>query len=457
MYNAQWQLAEPQATDRFSAPFAPRHVTPWAAQETPIFQQVSSWMLFWPLLTLIARQVVYFSGPGRTAEAYQNGAAMGDAGGSHYYVYVNLLFMLGFVVTGYRQVWQTTKKNPFILAILSLAVCSALWSAEPVVTLEMCVQVGLCTLFGCYLSSRFTTEHLMKLLIFMGLVAALLSILFAVALPSYGIFQGYAGGAWEGICKHKNALGISMAFLLTPAFFSTSYSRTTRTLYGGLILFLIYKSQSRGAWADTGGMMLFVAWLALLRKLRARELILIVVLTVTITTTTVALGLHFWPMIAASMGKDPSMTGRTQIYYEVWQSILKKPLLGYGFGGFWYAGSPEAQRIGLALSWPSIGYSESGLLEVALQIGFVGIGLLFAMIGKAVLQGIRIFQSNHYTPRIGWFLTILFLVALTNIDAGWFMTSDTLDWVLVVVSCVGLNEAIHDAQSTALQPTPAEA
>ena len=84
----------------------------------------------------------------------------------------------------------------------------------------MCVEVGLCTLFACYLSARYTTERFMQLLIFMGVIAALLSIFFALALPSYGIFQGYAGGAWQGICKHKNALGVSMAFLLTPIFFT---------------------------------------------------------------------------------------------------------------------------------------------------------------------------------------------------------------------------------------------
>jgi exopolysaccharide production protein ExoQ len=417
--------------------------------DRPISQEVLSWLLFWPLLTLIARQAVYFAGPSRTAEAYQHGAAMAGGRGSHDYLYVNLMFLLGFVLAGHRQVWNTLKGNTLIPAMLTLAVCSALWSASPIITLQMTIQVGLCTLFACYLSARYTTERLMQLLIFMGVASALLSIFFALALPAYGIFQGYDGGAWEGISNHKNSLGISMAFLLSPIFFTNSYGRGRKLIYGALLLFLIYKSQSRGAWFDTAGIILFVAWLGLIRRVRDRELTLLILMTITISAAIATIGIHFWPMLAASMGKDASMTGRTGIYVEVWRSILKHPILGYGFGAFWVAGNPESQRIAMATGWPNIGYSENGILEIALQVGFFGVGLVVLMIARAVVQGLRLLRSPQYSPQIGWFLTVLFLAALTNIDAGWFMTSDALDWVLILVSCIGLNEATRHSRSAA--------
>jgi exopolysaccharide production protein ExoQ len=406
----------------------------------PVSQEVLSWLLFWPLLTLIARQAVYFSGPARTAEAFQNGAAMAGARGAHYYLYVDLLSLLGFVLAGYRQVWTVLRRNLLVPGILSLAVCSALWSPSPTITLQMCIEVGLCTLFACYLSARYTTDRLMQLLIFMGVIAALLNVLFALALPRYGIFQGYAGGAWQGICSHKNTLGISMAFLLTPVFFTDAYDRNRKAAYSVLLLFLIYKSQSRGAWFDTAGMLLFVAGLILLRRIRARELAPLVLVATTAVATAVVLAIHFWPLLATHMGKSSSMSGRTEIYAEVLRSIMKHPVLGYGFGAFWYPGNPEFQRISLALRWPNVGYAENGILELALQTGLLGVGLVVAMIGRAGIQGIRLLRSPQYTPRVGWFLTVLFLAALTNIDAGWFMTSDTLDWVLILVSCIGMNE-----------------
>jgi O-antigen ligase len=386
---------------------------------------------------------VYFSGPARAAEAYQYGAAMGGEGGSHYDLYVILLFLLGFVVAGGRQVLAVLRNNLVIPAMLTLAVCSALWSPAPKITLQMCIHMGLSTLFACYLSARYTAERLMQLLIFMGLCSALLCVLFSLALPTYGVFQGYAGGAWRGawlgICDHKNTLGVSMAFLLTPVFFTSSYGRGRKLLYSALLLFLIGMSQSRGAWIDTAGMLVFVAWLSTIRRVRARELAPILLVTAAVSLAAIALGVYFWPLLATHMGKDASMSGRTTIYTEVWRSIMKRPTLGYGFGAFWYSGNIESQRIALAVRWPNIGYSENGFLEVALQIGFIGVGLIFAMMARAAYQGIRLLRSPRYVPRIGWFLTILVLVLLTNVDAGWFMTLNTLDWVLLLIACIGMN------------------
>lgn len=406
----------------------------------PVSQQVLTWLLFWPLLSLIARRAVYFDGPARSAVTLQVGSATG--GGSHAALYVNLLFLFGFVLVGYREVWAVLKKNPLILAMLVLAVCSVLWTVSTTITVNSCIEVGLCTLFACYLSARLTAERLMSLLIFIGSIAAVLSILFALFLPAYGIAGG-ANGEWLGICSQKNELGVSMAFLLTPVFFTSSYGRGRKLIYSALLLFLIYKSQSRGAWCDTAGMLLFVGWLSLIRRLRARELAPLLLIAATIVAATLALGLHYWPLIATSMGKDPSMTGRGPIYLEVWRSIIKRPVLGYGFGAFWYGGNPEVKRIGIAIHWTGIGYAESGILELALQIGFLGVGLVVVMIGKAAVRGIRLLRTPQYSPRVGWFVTVLFLAALTNIDAGWFMTVDTLDWVLILISCIALNQEAH--------------
>ncbi len=437
-YNSQWKLAEARGPRGIPGPISFRLRKIDNPAVSPIWQDLLTWLLFWPVLTLIARQTVYFSGPARSTASYQNGAAMAGPRGSHEYLYVHLLFLLGFVLVGHRQIWTALKRNWLIPAMLTLAVVSVLWSASPLISFQIWIQVGLCTLFSCYLSARYDTERLMQFLIFMGTIAALLSILFAVAIPSYGHFQGYAPDAWQGIANHKNSLGVSMAYLLTPIFFTNAYSRGRKLAYSAMLLVIIYKTRSVGAICDTAGILLFVASIGLIRRLRARELRLFVILGTTTGLAALALAVHFWPILAAMMGKDPSMTGRAPIYAEVWRSLMKHPILGYGFGGFWSSDNPESQRIRLALAWPNIGYSENGILELAIQIGFLGVGLVVAMMVKAVVQGIRLLRSTDYSPRVGWFLTILILAALTNIDAGWLLTCDTLDWVLILIACIGL-------------------
>jgi exopolysaccharide production protein ExoQ len=450
IYPTKWQLAQAHGSSAVSAPSAfPFRETRQAAA-APVSKQILTYLLLWTMLSLIARHPVYVSGPAKSASMFQNGYAMGLTRGSHMWLYLHLLLFFAFVLADYRGVWSVVKKNLAIPAMLILAVISAKWSASLQITLQMSIEVSLCTLFACYLSVRYTTERFMELVMFLGVVSGLLSILFVVALPEYGLFQGYGGDAWQGICDHKNTLGISSAFLLTPAFFTDSYSRWRKIAYGALQLFLVFMSQSRGAWGYTIGLLLFIGWMHLIRRITDRELtLLVIVSSIAVISLAVSL-IYFWPSVATLLGKDSSMTGRTQIYYEVWQTILKRPLFGYGFGGFWFPGSLESQRIGIAIGWPGIGYAENGILELCLQIGFVGMAIVFWLMGRAFIQGLRLLRSPQYSPRVGWFLTILVLAALTNIDAGWFMTSDTLDWVLILVACIWMNEEAKLLKTAAL-------
>jgi exopolysaccharide production protein ExoQ len=407
--------------------------------ERPISHEILTWLLLWSLLCLLARQWVYVSGPARTAISYQAGYAGGLEHGARSWLYLQIFLFFAFVVSGYQQVLDVARKNLAIPAMLVLAVLSARWSASAQITLQVDIQLGLCTLFACYLSARYSAERFMQLLIFLGIVSGLLDIVFALALPDYGIFQGYGGNAWQGITNHKNTLGLAGAYLLSPVFFTTSYGFWRRMSYGALQLFLIVMSQSRGAWGYTLGMLLFIGWIYVIRRVKGRELTLMIAVSSFVVLAVGVSAVYFWPQLALLLGKDASMTGRTQIYHEVWLTILKRPWLGYGFGGFWFPGSLESQRISIALSWPGIGYAENGVLELALQVGFVGVAIVGVFMLRAFIQGLRLLRSPFYSPRVGWFLTILAIAFLSNIDAGWLLSSDTLDWPLIVVACVGLN------------------
>lgn len=393
-------------------------------------------LLFWPLLTLIARQTVYFSGPAKDSYAILYGANRG----SHIFLYLNYAILGAFAAVGWPGIWIRLKQNLFLSALLLVSLSSVLWTSSIKITVQMFIEISLCTFFACYLSIRLSTRQLMRILMVIGTIAAFLSILFAIALPSYGIFAGYGTSAWQGICTHKNTLGVSSAYLLLPAFFAMDVSRWARCAYGSLMVFLILMSQSRGAWAYTLAIFIFVAWLHLYRRLRRSDSLLLVVLTGAIFAGLVAILAFYFPVLAAMVGKDPTMSGRFKIYEQVWLAIAKRPIQGYGLGGFWFPGSLESQRLGLAIGWKNIGYSENGFLELALQIGFLGVALLLGMLTTALVRAIKLLRSPFYTPRVGWFLTIIVLALLTNIDAGWFLTSDTLDWVLIVIACIGLNQ-----------------
>jgi O-antigen ligase len=110
----------------------------------------------------------------------------------------------------------------------------------------------------------------------------------------------------------------------------------------------------------------------------------------------------------------------------------------------------------LQIGWTSIGYAENGILEMALQLGIVGLALIFIPIVRAIRQGIRLLQPWSYNPRVGWFCAILFLELVTNIEAGWPLAPTSLSWTLTIIAVVGLaNEYRNRASAGAWPSSPA--
>jgi exopolysaccharide production protein ExoQ len=422
-----------------------------APREPAVWKQTITWLLFWPLLCLIAQQAPLLSGPARTEAFYTQGAAAGDTSDYHLSLYILVSMQLVFFLSNAQKIIRQVRQNPVVLIQLVLVYASTIWSGNPGNTLRMGTELLLQTLFVTYLCVRFSTQRLMKLLVFMGTASALLSALFALALPSYGIFAGYGGGAWQGICAHKNTLGYSMAFLLTPVFFIDGMKRSRKIMYSILILFVIGMSQCRGAQLCTPAMLLFVAALRFHRRLKWRESVLFTILGLLGAGIVLAAFASSFGAIASVLGKDPSMSGRTDIFRLVWQAIQERPILGYGYGGFWST-APQAERIGLMIGWKELGYSENGVLELGTQLGFVGVSLVVLMFAQAIRRGAKLIQPGRRNPSVEWFLTVLFLATLYNIDGGLLIAYYDLSWMFILIAYMGL--ARETLKYRAVDPLP---
>ena len=61
--------------------------------------------------------------------------------------------------------------------------------------------------------------------------------------------------------------------------------------------------------------------------------------------------------VARSVGRDPTLTGRTDIWSVVLQAVADRPVQGYGWSALWHAGTPVTERMwaqgGFACSTPT--------------------------------------------------------------------------------------------------------
>jgi exopolysaccharide production protein ExoQ len=430
----------------------------------PVYSKLSSWVLLIPLLYFFSNGNFSFTTRATDAMAAQNAYLVQTAQGIRPLVIIYYVFMLVLIFIGYRVARRGLANNPLVIVPLIWAAMTAAWSASPVLSLRGAVELGMTTFFAIYLYEAFTTESLMELWMFTGAIAAVASLALVVVMPAYGITQIGGGGEWRGIASHKNALGLSATYLLTPVLFAR-VRPWFRIVYASPLIFLAVMSKSRGAWFVCGAVLIFAGWLYLFRRLRDKERFLLTLGTVVILVVSVsAVMMNFDPLMRG-IGKDPSMTGRTDIYAAVLESIEKRPLQGYGYGAFWSGLNSESLVVAMSVHWMAIGYAENGILEAALQVGCIGVFLVFLMIGRGVRQGVRLTRTGFYNPRVGWFLTLLFLELISNIEAGAILTPSNLSWMMTIIACVGLaDEArrvraaqqVYLPQSAALESMPAQ-
>ncbi len=91
-------------------------------------------------------------------------------------------------------------RDKLLLLLVVIVVVSILWSAAPDVTLRRTVAFVGTTLFGAYLAMRYSPAELLRLLALALGIAAVLSVIVALVLPSYGVTSDSSRGvAWTGI------------------------------------------------------------------------------------------------------------------------------------------------------------------------------------------------------------------------------------------------------------------
>ena len=189
---------------------------------------------------------------------------------------------------------------------------------------------------------------------------------------------------WVGMTLQKNGLGrlciISVFFIvwdLIRKWHERNLSFVKYQIYGDVIVLLISLKLLVGpsirAMSASGTISLFLGLMFLFvllwlnkRKLRVeskmlRALIATIIIFGTIAVFTGGSNVAF---LSSSVGRDQTLTGRTEIWNGLIPDAMERFVTGYGVGGFW---------TDLASSKHRYNEAHNGYLEIILQYGFFGL------------------------------------------------------------------------------------
>jgi O-antigen ligase len=337
---------------------------------------------------------------------------------------------------------------PYIL--LSLA--SILWSQDPVVSLRKLLSFTLTCIFAFYFAVRFPVQRQLKMVYAATSFIGISSVALCLLAPQYAVDHSQHAGAWQGILAGKNSLAMIMVVGLAAALVyrpKSMLQQVARVFMMLLFAGVIHMADSSGALVVVA-----VLWasLPLLNHLAAYEKKTRALITVMLFVggAGLVIGLvEYLPLILKLLNRDPTLTGRTDIWQAVLISIFKHPLLGYGYGAFWLGLKGESANVVLAVKW-ALPNAHNGFLDIWLSLGGLGLALFGYALFKACRRIWHILLGQELKANL-WLISIVILVVTFNLDESVLISAPSMMWILLTSAFCGLEVVAHRQKSHAYQ------
>ena len=344
----------------------------------------------------------------------------------------------------YRETLLVVRRNWVLAALILFALVSSSWSARPPLVLQRGVAVLGTTLFGIALAVCLSLEEQLRLLSRLFRFIAVLSIGCVLLLPSYGISDSAENhGEWRGVFSNKNGLGVAMALSILVECQLPARSRLSKIVkYGFLLLstvLLVFSDSVTSMFALVGALLSIQIYKFAAQRLRIPLYAIALGVLLIIASSVTVLRLNAGG-ITSVLGRSSDLTGRTDIWGLVMPYIFERPVLGYGYSGFWLGITPESGAIDRVMGGV-VSYSHNGFLEVLLSLGAVGLLLALGFLWKGLRRAYSWSQRRRSSTDL-WPLAFLFFFLLYNLTECTILLQ-SLEWALCVATIVGTDAAMY--------------
>ena len=285
-----------------------------------------------------------------------------------------------------RRSVRLSRRIPVALvAMVGWTVATVLWTADPEATRRLLIDVVAFAALGFSTGAILGVDGMRRALSTVWKVLlSLCAVTLAVA-PEWAARPDVdRAPGWHGVLGHKNALGSVAALALVTFWFDARTPARRRWL--ALALVLLVGSRSSTALAIVLILVCLLVGQATLRVARPRlRWCLLTATGIAFVTGIVATFTNRLDVFASILGRDPTLSGRTQIWDAVWRAIELRPLEGQGLAGVWSNPTEPTATIWKELHFESA-HAHSGYLDLLLQLGVVGALLFVVLVGSTVAQ-----------------------------------------------------------------------
>ena len=392
-----------------------------------------------------------FAATGDTPDQYLDGSPL-----DRYFLAVLLGVALVVLFSRRQQVLALLKSHRIVILFFLYAGLSVTWSDFSDVAFKRWIKaLGDLVMVLIVLTDADPAAALKRLLKRVGFVLLPLSVLLIKYYPDLGrIYKPEPGiwlPMWTGVTTNKNFLGIitllfglGSLWRLLNARRQAEPARRWLAHLAILAIALWLFSRADSVTSLTCFMMGCIILVATHGRALVERMWVIHALVAGMVSTAIAALFFNTGGLINSLGRDPTLTGRT----DIWKLVLGmagNSLFGTGFESFWLGS--RLDKI-WAIYWWKPNEAHNGYIEIYLNLGWIGIALLALLIFMGYAHVIRNLRQNPKSG--GLWLAYLVIAVIYNCTEAGFRMLDPI-WIFFLLALMSQAPA---AEEFNISPAP---
>lgn len=328
--------------------------------------------------------------------------AIGDSRVQFIKVVAIPLAVLGFLLCDMAKLWRSRVSLHFC-GFVGLAFVSVAWTTDvPTTTSYLLTQVAPIMLCSLALGT-FRRDAILKALLRVSELVVFATVVACVVSPAARTQKvdptlrsvEIIASGFRGTFIHKNLMAIAMvaAMVIALAFERRRDLRIAVLIAATVLVFL--SRSGTGILSLVIPLSFPVLRFALRqtdRRVRTARISFIIC-----ATLVGALAAYFSvDAVLGMLGKDRTLSQRSEIWRFSIEAIRERPVLGYGWGGAYYNWLSEPTfTIHRKLGFPAA-HAHSGVLMILLQVGLVGLVMVLTLLGRVIRTGMRLMVAGNF-------------------------------------------------------------
>lgn len=315
-------------------------------------------------------------------------------------IFYSAVFVISLfcIVSKRTELKELILQEKYLTLFILWCLLSMSWSAYPFVSFKRWFQLLTCvTVITAFLlnigSSRKFLSHL-EIILFVYIFLSYASII---------IFPGAIDPehlTWRGLAPGKNTLGqIAIVCIITwfNAYTNSSGNKKLLSIIMLLLsLVLLIQSHSMTSMLALFAMIFTALVLRAMRSLKSIGVggllfTIVAIMLMVSCVLVVTLKPEITGEIFGALGKQPTFSGRIELWTDILEQVKKHPLIGGGYGSYWVIGNPDLMDLYETHVWlPN--QAHMGYLDILNDVGIIGL-ILFALMVIAYYKRLASYEE----------------------------------------------------------------